>query len=126
MLGWLLGKKKASEGQEESIELYSERAAIEALIEHGHGQPLLDLLIAGKIKWASVGFTAVSLSGRLMVENDMYFYLTVRRGVSSYSVSNLTDRVMASKLECAAINTSRIGRAVNCYDPDAPDYSPRD
>lgn len=99
-------------------------AAVEHLVNTKDGQPLLDLIRHGHVRWISLGNSATSRDGHLRVENDRYFYLTVRLGLSSYCVSSLTTMTMASKLECAAVNASRIANAVDCYTPESPDYCP--
>jgi len=86
--------------------------AVHTLKKDGDGLPLLKLIVDGTVRWQiPSGRRCRSLDGHLLVENDIYFYLRV----DGYNTYNLCDYDMSEMLECAAINQSKLSRAVDNY-----------
>jgi len=99
--------KKPREPVDDRIE-----EALDSLHEQGNGEPLLRLIVDDVVKWrVPNGRECRSQDGNLVIEDDMYFYLYVN-GYVSY---NLTSQEMSEMLECAAVNRSKVSRAVDNY-----------
>lgn len=87
-------------------------AAIEELVQTRNGKPLLRLIVDGVVKWDKpTGSICKSIDGRLVIEDDQYFYLLIDWQPSF----NLADMEMSEMLECACINRSGVSRAVDRY-----------
>lgn len=89
--------------------------AIERLVSHKDGLPLLRMIASGEVRWRTRGPTADSLDGLISIDKDIYFYMYVRWRGNRYNVDNLAPHHMASMLTCAAFNQSRVSRATDDY-----------
>jgi len=89
--------------------------AIDEVWYQDNGRPLLELIVNGTIDWSVDGNRARSSDRRLEVLNDWYYYFYIYRNGQRYNIDNCLDATMASMITCAAINQSKIARAINNY-----------